>query len=68
MVERGIKGDRPSNTSVATVVNTRPEDLRGQDGAVGNGVGYDGFPPKNEEGVLGDRSCQGGLEGLCDGG
>ena len=45
MVERGIKGDRPSDTSVTTVCKTHPEDLYEWGGAGGSGVGYDGFPP-----------------------
>ena len=62
MVERGIKGDRPSDTSVTTVCKTHPEDLYEWGGAGGSGVGYDGFPPKREVGgVLGDKTSQGGV-------
>ena len=53
MVERGIKGDRPSDISVATAGTTHPDELQGQGGAGGGGMGYDGFPPKREGGSIG---------------
>ena len=57
MVERGIKGDIHSDTSVATVGKTRPEDPQGRGGDGGGDVGYNGFPPKREGGLLRYRYC-----------
>ena len=68
MVERGIKGEGPSATSVTTVGKNHPYDLQVWGGTVGGGVGYYGFPPKRERGVSEDRNRQGGLESLGDGG
>ena len=53
VVERGINGDGPSDTLVATVGIFFPEDLLGQGGARGGGVVYDVFPLKREGGYWG---------------
>ena len=53
VVGRGIKGDGPSDISVATAGTTHPDDLQGRGGARGGGVGYDGFPPEREGGGIG---------------
>ena len=68
MVAGGLKGDKPSDTSVAAVGKNYLEDFRGWGGAGGGGMGNGGFPTKREGGVLGDNYCQGGLEGLRNGG
>ena len=64
MVDRGIKGDKPNDPSVASLGKTNLEDLRGWGGSGGGGMGYNCFPPKGEGGVLGYTDLQGGLEGL----
>ena len=67
MVDRCIKGYGTSDTSVENVGKTHLGELQGQDGARG-GVGYNGFPPNREGGVLGYRTRRGCLEGLHGGG
>ena len=57
MVAGGLKGDEHSNTLMTAVDKTHPEEFRGRGGSGGGSVGNDGFPPKREGGVSGDRAC-----------
>ena len=68
MVYIGTKGYETSDTSVAAVSKTHPEDLQGWGGARGCGLKYDGFTPKRKGREPGDRYRRGGLEGLRNGG
>ena len=57
----GLKGGKPSKTSVAAAGKTHPEDIQVQGGAGGGGVVNDSFPPQREGGVSGDRDFRGGM-------
>ena len=69
VVERGIKGDGPSDTSVAAVGKTRPYNTF-KYGAVPEEVAWAMMIllPKGRGGVSSDGNRRGGLEGLRNGG
>ena len=61
-------GEEPGEETVVIVSEAHLEDVQGWGGTKGSGVGDNGFPPVREGGLSGNRTCGGGLEGLCGGG
>ena len=53
---------------MVAVGEAHSEDVQGWGGTRGSGVGNNRFTPEREGGVLRDRACVGGLEGLRDDG
>ena len=57
MVVGGLKVEEPGEALVAAAGKTHSEDVREWSGTGGGGMGNNDFPPKREEGLLGDRDC-----------
>ena len=68
MIVGGINKDKNSEALVAASGKTHPKEFWGKGGARGDGMANNGFHSEMEGGVLGDRACQGGLEGMHGGG
>ena len=63
-----LTGEELGEETVATVSEYNSEGVRGWGGARGSDIGDDGFTPKIEGQVSGDRAREGSLYGLCGGG
>ena len=65
MVAGVLAVEEPSEKMVTVFSEAHSEDVRGQGGTGRSSMGEYVFPPEREGGVLVDRACGGGLEGLC---